>query len=129
MSFSFRRDVITKPIFAWAHKALPPAHWGYLAAVFGELLCCQQLRGLGFVPYSVCGYVAGFDQLLCSGCAVLPAYVGRRYGVYGGIFRDAVAVAGDVVGWPDASGSSEARAVVVDIHLKSRLKPVILSEI
>ncbi len=24
MSFSFRRDVITKPIFAWAHKALPP---------------------------------------------------------------------------------------------------------
>ena len=24
MSFSFRRDIITKPIFAWAHKALPP---------------------------------------------------------------------------------------------------------
>ncbi len=24
MSFSFRRDLITRPIFAWAHKALPP---------------------------------------------------------------------------------------------------------
>ena len=24
MSFSLRRDLITKPIFAWAHKALPP---------------------------------------------------------------------------------------------------------
>src|SRR3569833_2552929 len=23
MSFSFRRDVLTRPIFAWAHKALP----------------------------------------------------------------------------------------------------------
>ena len=24
MSFSFRRDFITRPIYAWAHKALPP---------------------------------------------------------------------------------------------------------
>ena len=24
MSFSLRRDLITRPIYAWAHKALPP---------------------------------------------------------------------------------------------------------